>query len=82
MSNAALNPEAQAAPKSGAGQQIPDYMTVDDVAARIKASRQFVYKEVEAGRLEADRFGTLVRISPAQFEAYRASQPKKPQKAA
>jgi excisionase family DNA binding protein len=62
--------------------EIPDYLTVDDIAAKIRASRQFVYKEIETGRLECDRFGALIRVTPPQFQAWRARQPKKNPKAA
>ena len=61
---------------------IPDYLAVDDIAAKIKASKQFVYKLIDAGDLECDRFGTLLRISPAQFQAYRDRQSKKSPEAA
>jgi excisionase family DNA binding protein len=56
---------------------LPEYLTVKQIAAKTHSSEAFWYKEIEQGRLEADRFGTLVRISPAQFEAYRARQSKK-----
>jgi excisionase family DNA binding protein len=71
---AALLASAQSeAPSEG----LPEYLTVKQIAAKTHSSEAFWYKEIEQGRLEADRFGTLVRISPAQFEAYRARQSKK-----
>ena len=54
---------------------IPDYMTVEEIAAKIKSSRAFVYKEIDLGHLECDRFGALVRVSPQQFDRYR-NRPK------
>jgi excisionase family DNA binding protein len=59
---------------SGAQHTVADYLTVKSIAKATKSSEAFWYKEIEAGRLECDRFGTLVRISPEQFERYRKRQ--------
>ena len=69
-------------PGTAAKPGIPDYLTVAEIAAKIKATRAFVYKEIDAGHLEADRFGTLVRVTPEQFDRYRSRQPKQPPQAA
>jgi excisionase family DNA binding protein len=85
MTDTATSPAALLAgePAAGAGAKadIPDYLTVEEIAAKIKSSRAFIYKEIDAGRLECDRFGALVRISPEQFDRYR-NRPRQTPKAA
>jgi excisionase family DNA binding protein len=66
---------------SGSRPSIPDYMTVEEIAAKIKSSKAFIYKLIDSGDLECDRFGTLVRVTPEQFDRYRNRPKQSPQAA-
>lgn len=47
-----------------------DYLTVAEVAERLRVSKQTVYRRVEQGELPAARIGALLRIHRADYEAY------------
>jgi len=44
-------------------QNLPEILTVPDIAKRLKTSRQMVYKLVAEGRLQCYRIGTAIRVS-------------------
>lgn len=46
------------------------YVTVAELAARWRVSKQFVYERVWNGQLEARRFGRSVRITETAAQAY------------
>jgi len=50
---------------------LPEFLTVADVAKRLGVSQPFVRTEVRAGRLHAVRVGRrFFRITPADVEAW------------
>jgi len=51
-------------------QNLPEILTVPDIARRLKISRQMVYKLITEGRLQCYRIGTAIRVSRDQFLAY------------
>jgi excisionase family DNA binding protein len=44
--------------------------TVKEVAIQLRLSSRAVYRAVEQGELEHHRFGTQIRISKSQLEAF------------
>ena len=49
-------------------------LTVQEVAALIKASRSWVYKAAEAGTLPCVRIGALLRFDPRAIRAWLAGE--------
>jgi excisionase family DNA binding protein len=47
-----------------------EYFTVEEVAARLKVSRQAVYNWITEGRLRAVKAGRAVRISRAALDEF------------
>ena len=70
-------------PCTAAKPGIPDYLTVEEIAAKIKATRAFVYKEIEAGpsrvrsvRHTGPRVAGAIRPLPEPPEAIPESRLK------
>lgn len=55
-------------------QNLPEILTVPDIAKRLKISRQMVYKLVKDGQLRCYHIGTAIRVTRDQFLAYLAEQ--------
>ncbi len=51
-------------------QNLPEILTVPDIAKRLKISRQMVYKLINDGQLHCYRVGVAIRVSRDQFLAY------------
>lgn len=49
----------------------PEYLTMNEIAAKLRVSVSFVGREVKAGRLRGTRLGRSVRVRVAAFEQYR-----------
>jgi excisionase family DNA binding protein len=64
----AANAPALPAPPSLA--DLPDVMTVDEVAAVMRVSRKTVYSWIRRGRLACWRQGRLTRITRSQLERF------------
>lgn len=47
-------------------------LTVDEVAALLRKSRQFVYREIHQARLPAKRYGRSFGIRPTDLAEYTA----------
>ena len=41
---------------------LPEYMTVEEVAARLRVSKMTVYRAVERGDMDAIRVGRSIRV--------------------
>lgn len=52
------------------------FLTVDDVAKRLKLSDGMVRKMVSSGMIPHTRFGTSIRFNPEVFERWIAEQSK------
>lgn len=50
-----------------------EFMTVSDIARKLKVTPQYVRKLISEGRLEADRIGTQWVVLPSQLEKYISS---------
>lgn len=50
-----------------------DWITVDEVAIRLRVSRMTVYRLVRDGTLPAHRIGRALRIHPDDLAAYLAA---------
>ena len=48
------------------------WLTIREVASRLRLSRMTVYRMVHAGDLSAHRFGRSFRIAEAELDAYLA----------
>lgn len=46
------------------------YLTVTDVAKRLRACRKTIYRRIRAGRLRAVREGRRLLIDPRDMDAY------------
>lgn len=53
---------------------IPDYMTVAELAAKVKLHRKTICHEIREGRLPAIEFGSGYRIDPADVEVWLSSR--------
>ena len=51
-----------------------NYLTAEDVAERLQCSARHVRRLIGDGRLRSVRVGRLVRVAPADLEAYLAAQ--------
>ena len=49
-----------------------ELLTVPDMAADIKSSEKHVRRLIERGEVPVYRFGRLIRVSRADWEAYKA----------
>ena len=45
-------------------------LTVDDIAAKCRVSKQSVYKAIHQGQLPSQRFGRSVRVSQQDLDQY------------
>ena len=50
------------------------FLTVQEVADRLRLSESMIYKEISAGRLPHYRFGARVRITEEGLDAYVRDQ--------
>jgi len=50
---------------------VSDYLTVPEVAEKLKLSRMSVYRLLSSGELAYHAFGKAFRVSKAEFEAYQ-----------
>jgi len=55
-------------------QNLPEILTVPDIALFLKLSKVMVYKLVEDGRMPHYRIGRAVRVSRDQFLRWLATQ--------
>jgi excisionase family DNA binding protein len=55
---------------SAAGMRLLDLLTVSEAAGRLGCSAKMVRRLVAEGALAEERFGALVRITPASVAAY------------
>lgn len=60
----------------GAPPMAEEYLTVDEVAKRLKVTRQAVYNWINEGRLQAVKAGRSTRIPESSVKAFL--QPWKP----
>ena len=51
-------------------QGTPEFLTIDDVAQALDVSTRTVHRWIRSRQLVAHRFGRVVRIAPADFEAF------------
>ena len=47
-----------------------DYLTVSDIAKRLKVSRARVHQLIAEGRIKAERLGPIYAIKPNEFAKY------------
>ena len=52
----------------------PEYLTVDQVAARLQVSRDSIYDLINQGLLKHTKVGRIIRIRPADLDHIQASQ--------
>ena len=52
----------------------PEYLTVDQVAARLQVSRDSIYDLINQGLLNHTKVGRLIRIRPADLDHIQADQ--------
>jgi excisionase family DNA binding protein len=52
---------------------VSDYLTVAEVAARLRLTPMSVYRLIHSGALPAYRFGNSFRIDPADLDTYLES---------
>lgn len=50
-----------------------EWLTVDEIAGRMRISKMTVYRMVHVGQVPATRFGRTLRIRAADFEDYLES---------
>jgi excisionase family DNA binding protein len=60
-----------------------EWMRTDEVAAELEVSKTVVWRQIQAGRLPAEKFGRDWRIRREDFEHFRAlrrarGRPRKP----
>lgn len=67
-------PETTAADRSAAS--YPEPYTVPEVAKKLRVDPRLLYREIEAGRLEAVRIGRLIRITNEQLDSYLGRKTK------
>lgn len=53
------------------GSESLDFLTVGEVAARLRCSVKTVRRKIAAGEIEAVRIGTLVRVAPEAVAEYK-----------
>lgn len=49
---------------------LPEYLTVTEVAERLKVTAPYIRSEVRSGRLHALRVGKLIRLTPNDVRAW------------
>lgn len=52
----------------------PEYLTVDQVAARLQVSRDSIYDLINQGLLKHTKVGRLIRIRPADLDHIQVDQ--------
>lgn len=52
----------------------PEYLTVDQVAARLQVSRDSIYDLINTGSLKHTKVGRLIRIRPADLDHIQVDQ--------
>lgn len=50
------------------------YLTVDDVARRLRLSKGYVFAQVRAGKIPAIRLGRAVRFDPQELDNWLSQQ--------
>lgn len=55
--------------QTGTG-DVPEFITVDEFASRLRVSRSMAYNLVRDGEIEAISIGRLLRISRQAYERY------------
>lgn len=50
-----------------------EFMTVAEVAKRIRIGEMTVYRLIETGQLKAQRFGRILRVPKSSYEQWLAS---------
>ena len=58
------------APGTSAGAELPQFMTVNEVAAALRVSRATVYRLVSSGALAANHVGRSVRVTRRAVEEF------------
>ena len=48
----------------------PEYLTVEEIAARLRLSRMTVYRLIRSGELPASMFGRSMRVKAVDLAAY------------
>jgi len=61
----------QGAAMTDVGSESLDFLTVGEVAARLRCSVKTVRRKIAAGEIEAVRIGTLVRVAPEAVAEYK-----------
>lgn len=50
--------------------ETPEFLTLDEVAQRMRVNRQTVYRMAQKGKLPATKFGRAWRFSRSKFDEY------------
>ena len=53
-------------------ENLPDVLTVPEIAKHLRLSRNMVYKLIDMGQLHCYRIGTAIRVSKEQYLDYLA----------